>query len=100
MHAAVFLDRDGTLIVDKDYLRRPEDLEIFPGIGSALKKLQDAGFKLFVVSNQSGVGRGFFTLDDVHKVNERLCHELAASGVSFERIYIAPEAPNQPSRGR
>lgn len=100
MHAAVFLDRDGTLIVDKDYLRRPEDLEIFPGVGPALRQLHEAGFKLFIVSNQSGVGRGFFTLEDVEKVNARLCRELASDGVRFEKIYIAPEAPNQPSRGR
>src|SRR4051794_25865222 len=100
MHAAVFLDRDGTLIVDKDYLRRPEDVVIFPGVGPALRKLQDAGFKLIIVSNQSGVGRGYCTLDDVEKVNERLLRDLSADGVRFEKIYIAPEAPNQPSRGR
>jgi D-glycero-D-manno-heptose 1,7-bisphosphate phosphatase len=100
VNAAVFLDRDGTLIVDKDYLRRPEDLEIFPGVGRALRKLNDAGFKLFIVSNQSGVGRGFFALDDVEKVNARLCQDLSAGDVRFEKIYIAPEAPGQPSRGR
>ena len=100
MNAAVFLDRDGTLIVDKDYLRRPEDLEIFPGAGRALRKLKAAGFKLFIVSNQSGVGRGFFALDDVEKVNARLCQELSTDDVRFEKIYVAPEAPDQPSRGR
>jgi D-glycero-D-manno-heptose 1,7-bisphosphate phosphatase len=100
MHAAVFLDRDGTLIVDKDYLSRPEDVVIFPGVASALKKLQDCGFKLFIVSNQSGVGRGYFTMADVEKVNARLCEDLQKDGVRFEKIYIAPEAPDQPSRGR
>jgi D-glycero-D-manno-heptose 1,7-bisphosphate phosphatase len=65
-----------------------------------LKRIQDAGFKLFIVSNQSGVGRGYFTLADVERVNEHLCCELARDGVRFERIYIAPEAPDQPSRGR
>src|ERR1051325_2544595 len=100
MHAAVFLDRDGTLIVDKDYLSRPEDVVIFPGVGPALKELQDRGFKLFIVSNQSGVGRGYFTLADVEKVNAHLLRELLRDGVRFEKIYIAPEAPEQPSRGR
>jgi D-glycero-D-manno-heptose 1,7-bisphosphate phosphatase len=100
MQAAVFLDRDGTLIVDKDYLSSPEDVVIFPGVGVALKKLQDYGFKLFIVSNQSGVGRGYFTMDAVEKVNARLCEDLAREGVRFEKIYIAPEAPDQPSRGR
>ena len=64
MKPAVFLDRDGTLIAEKNYLSRPEDVVIFPGAGDALKRLQDAGFKLFIVSNQSGVGRGYFTLAD------------------------------------
>ena len=100
MDAAVFLDRDGTLIVDKDYLSRPEDVLIFPGVGPALKRLQANGFKLFIVSNQSGVGRGFFTMAEVDKVNARLCEELSKEGVRFEKIYTAPQAPDQPSRGR
>src|ERR1017187_5313603 len=100
MNRAAFLDRDGTLIAEKNYLCRPEDVSVFPGAAAALKRLQDAGFKLFIVSNQSGVGRGFFTMADVEKVNAHLCAELAREGVSFEKIYIAPEAPDQPSRGR
>jgi D-glycero-D-manno-heptose 1,7-bisphosphate phosphatase len=55
---------------------------------------------LFIVSNQSGVGRGYFTLADVDRVNEHLARELARDGVRFEKIYLAPEAPDQPSRGR
>ena len=100
MKPAVFLDRDGTLVAEKNYLHRPEDVEIFPGAGGALKRLSDAGFRLFIVSNQSGVGRGYFTLADVARVNEHLGRELARDGVCFEKIYIAPEAPDQPSRGR
>ena len=97
---AVFLDRDGTLIEDKDYLHKPEEVVLFPGAVAALKNLQDAGFKLFLVTNQSGVGRGFFTLADVEKIHAHLANELARHGVKFEKIYIAPEAPEQPSRGR
>ena len=100
MNRAIFLDRDGTLIAEKNYLCRAEDVVIFPDAGSALKKLSDAGFKLFIVSNQSGVGRGYFTLADVEKVNQHLCDELAGDGIEFEKIYVAPEAPDQPSRGR
>ena len=100
MNRAVFLDRDGTLIEDKDYLHRPEEVVIFPGVGPALRRLQDAGFKLFIVTNQSGVGRGMFPLAEVHKVHEHLCRELAKDGVYIEKIYIAPEAPDTPSRGR
>jgi D-glycero-D-manno-heptose 1,7-bisphosphate phosphatase len=62
--------------------------------------LQDAGFRLFIVTNQSGVGRGYFTLADVALVNAHLESELARFGVRFERIFVAPEAPDQPSHGR
>src|SRR6266699_4763586 len=100
MRRAVFLDRDGTIIEEKEYLRDPDQVAIFPGAKEALKRLQDAGFKLFIVTNQSGVGRGYFTMADVNRVNERLVELLAHDGVRFEKIYIAPEAPEQPSRGR
>ncbi|HEY0550590.1 MAG TPA: HAD family hydrolase [Verrucomicrobiae bacterium] len=100
MNRAVFLDRDGTLIEEKEYLHCPGEVVIFPGIGPALKRLQDAGFQLFVVTNQSGVGRGFFPLEDVHRVHEHLCRELAKDNVRIEKFYIAPEHPDAPSRGR
>ncbi|HTB82720.1 MAG TPA: HAD family hydrolase [Candidatus Sulfotelmatobacter sp.] len=100
MQRAVFLDRDGTLIVEKNYLHRPEDVHIFPGASGALKKLVDAGYKLFIVTNQSGIGRGYFTMADAEAVNRHLESEFTRDGVRFEKIYIAPEAPDQPSRGR
>src|ERR1700690_3444201 len=100
MNRAIFLDRDGTLIAEKNYLRRPEDVIILPGAAAALKQLGAAGFKLLIVSNQSGVGRGYFTLADVERVNEHLHRELAREGVRLEKIYVSPEAPDPPSRGR
>jgi len=100
VHAAVFLDRDGTLIAEKNYLSKVEDVAIYPGAAAALKRLQDGGFKLFIVSNQSGVGRGYFTLADVERVNQHLSELFSQGGVQFEKIYVAPEAPGQPSRGR
>ena len=100
MNRAVFLDRDGTIIEEKHYLRRPEQVVIFPGAAPALKRLQSAGFKLIIVSNQSGIARGYFTLADLESVNRHLCGELGRHGVRFERIYFSPEAPGQPSRGR
>lgn len=100
LHRAVFLDRDGTLIEEREYLSRPEGVALFPGAGAALRLLQEAGFKLFIVSNQSGVGRGYFTLQDVANVNQRMEQIYTQEGVRFEKIYIAPEAPDQPSRGR
>ena len=100
MNRAVFLDRDGTIIEERNYLRRVEEVVIFPGAPAALEGLQNAGFKLFIVSNQSGVGRGYFSLADVEKVNEHILGELERGGVRFEKVYIAPEAPEAPSRGR
>ena len=100
MSRAVFLDRDGTIVEDKDYLSDPDKLEIIPGALEALRRLHDAGFKLFIVTNQSGIGRGYYTEADMHRVNARLMDELGRYGVRFEKIYYAPEAPEQPSRGR
>jgi D-glycero-D-manno-heptose 1,7-bisphosphate phosphatase len=100
MKRAVFLDRDGTIIEEKNYLSRVEEVEIFPGAAAALGRLSAAGFKLFIVSNQSGVGRGYFTLAEAEKVNQYLLRELGRDGVRFEKVYVAPESPESPSRGR
>ncbi len=99
-HRAIFLDRDGTLNEEKEYLHRPEEVVIFPLAGPALKRLQEAGFLLVVVSNQSGVGRGYFTMTEVNSVNDRVREDLAGGGVRLAKFYVAPEAPDQPSRGR
>lgn len=97
---AVFLDRDGTINVDKNYLSDPSQFELLPGAGAALRQLQDAGYLLFVVTNQSGIGRGYYSVEDMHRVNERMEAELAGAGVRFTKIYFAPESPESPSRGR
>ena len=100
MKRAVFLDRDGTINVDRHYLSRPEEFVLIPGAGEALRRLADAGFLLIVVTNQSGIGRGYYTEADLHAVNARMNEVLAPLGVRFAKIYYAPEAPEQPSRGR
>jgi D,D-heptose 1,7-bisphosphate phosphatase len=100
MVPALFLDRDGTLIVDKHYLHKPEEVEFFPGAAEGLRRLQEAGFMLIMVTNQSGVGRGYFNMSDVDRVHAHIEAELAAEDVTFEAVYVAPEAPDQPSRGR
>lgn len=100
LQRAVFLDRDGTLNVEKEYLSDPDKLVLFPGVIPALQRLRDAGYLLVVVTNQSGIGRGYYTEADMHRVNERLIQMLAGEDIVFARIYFAPEAPEQPSRGR
>jgi D-glycero-D-manno-heptose 1,7-bisphosphate phosphatase len=100
MSRAIFLDRDGTLIVEKNYLSDPAQVELLPGVPQALKRLQDAGFKLLLVTNQSGIGRGYYTVEDMYRVHDRLRAVLARDGVKIDKIYFASEAPDQPSRGR
>jgi D-glycero-D-manno-heptose 1,7-bisphosphate phosphatase len=100
MNRAVFLDRDGTMIAEVNYLSRSDQIKIYPTTRTGLKKLCDQGFLLFIVSNQSGVGRGYFTMADVDKVNEALCNDLARDSVRIKKIYIAPEKPEDPSYGR
>lgn len=91
---AVFLDRDGTIIVNKHYLGDPAGVELIPGASDALLKLQMAGYLLFIVSNQSGVGRGMFTVDDLNKVNQRMIELLG--GVHFSEIYNCICKPDDP----
>ena len=100
MNRAVFLDRDGTIIEEREFLRDPQQLAVLPGTAAALLRLVNAGFKLFIVSNQSGVGRGYFTVAEVEAVNRHLLQELGREGVRFEKVYFAPESPDVPSRGR
>jgi D-glycero-D-manno-heptose 1,7-bisphosphate phosphatase len=97
---AVFLDRDGTLNVEKEYLSDPEALVLFPNLGPALRSLSQTGFGLFIVTNQSGIGRGLYTEDAMRRVNARLCEHLEREDVRFDHIYFAAEAPDQPSPGR
>ncbi len=96
---AVFLDRDGTLIEEKTYLCRPELVALFPGASQALRRLREGGFRLFLVTNQAGVGRGYFTMADVEKVHARLVGDLAAEGIQFEKIYVAPKRRTSPRGG-
>ena len=100
MKRAVFLDRDGTIIEEKVYLADPAKVVIFPGTGAALRRLMDAGYLLIIVTNQSGIGRGYYTEADMHRVNVRIAEILAEEGVRFEKVYFAPEHPELPSRGR
>jgi len=94
---ALFLDRDGTLIVDKVYLADPAGVELIPGAAGALRQARALGYKLFLFTNQSGIGRGYHTLEDTHRVNARLEELLGPPRPAFDGICIAPEAPDQPA---
>ena len=97
---AIFLDRDGTLIVEAGYLHEPEKVKLIPGAGEGVRRLAEGGFELFIATNQAGIGRGYYTEEQMHAVNDRVATEFAKFGVAFRKIYFAPEAPDQPSRNR
>jgi len=90
---AVFLDRDGTINVEVGYLSRPEDFRLIDGSGRAIRRLNEAGFLVVVVSNQSGVARGYFGEDAVAKVNETMTRELEQLGARLDAIYYCPHFP-------
>ena len=101
----VFLDRDGTLNIDSGYLKSPDDLTVLPGVGAALAKLKQAGARLIVVTNQSGVGRGYFTSKDLEAIHSKLRLLLAEDGVTLDGLYFCPHHPDdrcncrKPARG-
>jgi D-glycero-D-manno-heptose 1,7-bisphosphate phosphatase len=90
----VILDRDGTIIVDKNYLSDPHEVEFLPSAVAGLQRLTALGLRLILVTNQSGVGRGFFTMREVNSVNERMLDLLRAHGVEFVGVFVCPHAPN------
>lgn len=97
---ALFMDRDGTLIFDKDYLHEPEKIELVPGTRNAIRKALAAGCKLFILTNQSGIGRGYFTMEDYNACHHRFIELLGIHERDFTACCVAPEAPDEPSRYR
>lgn len=94
MRAAVFLDRDGTLIEEVHYLSRVEDLRILPGVPEALQALQDAGFALVLLTNQAGIARGFLSEETLHELHAILIERLAARGVRLDALHYCPHHPD------
>jgi D,D-heptose 1,7-bisphosphate phosphatase len=92
---AIFLDRDGTLNIERGYLRRPEDLELLPGVGPALKTLRQAGFRLIVLTNQPVIARGEATETEVAAIHRRLEWELGKEGAYLDAIYVCPHHPDR-----
>jgi D,D-heptose 1,7-bisphosphate phosphatase len=91
--AAVFLDRDGTVIVDVGYPRDPRQVQLIAGAGSALRTLQQEGFTLVLVSNQSGIGRGWVKPDEAEQVHAQVVASLEGEGVHLDGAYYCPHAP-------
>src|SRR4029450_9928896 len=95
---AVFVDRDGTIMPDADYCSDPKDVRIFAGVPEALQHLKSKGFKLIIITNQSGIGRGLFTVDQYHAVEAEVLRQLGDSLI--DATYFCPDVPGQGSSCR
>jgi D-glycero-D-manno-heptose 1,7-bisphosphate phosphatase len=90
---AVFIDRDGTLVEARHYPRRPEELVLCEGAADALRDLRRAGFRIVLVTNQSGIGRGYFDAGALRRMHAHLESELATCGARLDAIYYCPHTP-------
>ena len=95
---AVFVDRDGTLMHDADYCSKPDQVRVFDGVSDALRRLKNAGFQIIVITNQSGIGRGFFTENDYRAVEAEVSRQVG-NGL-IDSTYFCPDPPGKPSKCR
>lgn len=89
---AVFLDRDGTINENVEYLHEPEKLKLYPGVLDAIRKFKALGYRIVIVTNQAGIGLGYFTKEDLFAVNRELMRQMSRAGVSVDRIYFCPHS--------
>lgn len=94
MKRAVFLDRDGTINIEKEYLNKVKDFEFIPGVPEAVRLLNQAGILVIVVTNQSGVARGYYTEDDVENLHSHIAGELESSGAHVDAWLYCPHHPD------
>lgn len=94
LRRAVFLDRDGTIAEDVNYCRRPEDFRVFPRAAEAVAVLNKAGLAVVVVTNQSGVARGYFSEETLAQIHQEMKRELARCGAWVDAIYYCPHHPD------
>lgn len=92
---AVFIDRDGTLLEPVEYLHEPARMKLFPDSGSAVRRLAEAGYRIVVVSNQPGIGLGYFTKEDFFSVNRAMMRALGECGARIDRFYFCPHSQSE-----
>lgn len=92
-HRAVFLDRDGTIVEDPGFLHEPEKVALLQGAAEAIRRLNEAGYRVIIVTNQSGIARGRYTVSDYEAVQRRLGELLAAKGARIDAAYFCPHHP-------
>jgi D-glycero-D-manno-heptose 1,7-bisphosphate phosphatase len=91
--AAVFLDRDGTICEEVGYLSNEKDLSLIPGASRAIELINQAGWKVIIISNQSGIARGYMNSEEVDRVNQKLLEMLEAEGAQIDGVYYCPHHP-------
>lgn len=91
----VLVDRDGTINVERDYLSDPNDLELIPGAAQGLRLLKELGFGLAVITNQSGIARGYFSHETLDAIHGRLKEMLGAESITLDGLYICPHGPDE-----
>lgn len=91
---AVFVDRDGTINVDGPYLSDPDKFMMYPGVGEGIKELKENGFKIIVITNQSGIARGYFTENDLAEIHAKMKREFKKFNVELDGIYYCPHHPD------
>lgn len=97
---AVFFDRDGTIIEEREYLHRVNEVDFIPGAIQALQQLERSGYLLIMVTNQSGVGRGYFSREDVEEVHRYIYETTRSQGVNINDTFVSYDSPNDNSQTR
>ena len=95
MKRAVFLDRDGTIIHDPGYLSDPAQIVFYEGVQKKLRLLQERGFLICIITNQSGIGRGYFSEEQLIVIHKVLCKQMLDAGVNVDAIEYCPHAPEE-----
>ena len=95
MQKALFLDRDGVINIDKKYVYKIEDFEFCKGVFETLRHFQSLGYKLIIVTNQSGIGRGYYSEEDFQKLTQWMCEALLHVKITIDAVYHCPHAPEE-----
>lgn len=95
MNKAIFLDRDGVINIDKSYVYKIDDFEFVEGLMKALKHFQDLGYLLIVVTNQSGIGRGYYTINDFKKLTHWMLEEFKREKIDIKKVFFCPHSPEE-----
>lgn len=95
MNKALFLDRDGVINVEKNYVYRIDDFEFIPSIFELARAAQQAGYLLIVITNQAGIARGYYSEDDFHRLTEWMLNQFACQGVTIDKVYYCPYHPDE-----